>query len=215
MSERHARTERDRRRRSLGQNFLADPELVARFVDGLGVAPGDLVVDVGAGAGALTTVLSRTGAEIWAVETDPAWVARLRAVTSRDPNVRVIGTDIRRLRLPARPYRVVANPPFGMTTDLLSLLLDEPERGPSRADLILQHDVVRKHAATPPVALRTAAWAPWWEFSVGMKVSRSSFRPRPSVDASVLTIRRRTPPVLPNRLAPGFADTLRPAWVRH
>lgn len=215
MSARHGRTERDRQRRVLGQNFLVDQLLIDRFVDSLGLGADDLVVDLGAGTGALTLPLARTGAEVWAVESDPRWAARLRAnLEAGAPHVRVITADLRRLRLPRGSFRVVANPPFGLTTELLARLLDDPERGPERADLVVQHEVACKHATTPPVALRTAAWVPWWTFDIGMRFGRDAFRPRPSVEASVLTVRKRVPALLPDRLAPDFVETLRPAWTR-
>jgi 23S rRNA (adenine-N6)-dimethyltransferase len=151
------------------------------------------------------------------VEADPAWADRLRtrlAVGDHDPTrVRVVCADARRLPLPERSYRVVANVPFGITTDLLAHLLDEPDRGPWRADLIVQLEVARKHAATPPTALRTAAWAPWWTFELGARIDRRAFRPEPAVDAAVLIVRRRQPAILPTRLAPRLRDALRPAWT--
>ena len=210
MSGRARTTERDERRRSCGQNFLVDRPLIERFVGGLDLGPDDLVVDLGAGRGALTWPLAATGATVWAVESDPVWAEQLRA--RMDGRVRVIPTDLRRLRFPKDPYRVVANPSFGLTTELLGLLLDHPERGPTRADLIVQLEVARKHSSTPPTTLRTAAWSPWWEFELGSIVRRTSFRPRPSVDAAVLTIRKRRPAILPERLAPGFAERLRIDW---
>lgn len=182
-----------------------------------GVRAGELVVDVGAGSGALTIELARAGARVWAVEPDPVWCDRLAdalATQRLDHLVRVIPTTIERLRLPRVPYRVVANPPFGITTALLALLLDDPVRGPERADLVVQREVAVRHATVPPVALRTAAWAPWWEFAAGPTIGPDAFRPRPSVAASVLTVTRRDPPLLPPRLAPGFVETLRPAWNR-
>ena len=216
MSGRLRRTERDARRRSYGQNFLVDRTLIDRWFGELGLGADDLVVDLGAGSGALTRAIAATGATVWAVEPDPVWADRLRTefvVGSRDGRVRVIETDLRRLRFPRDPYRVVANPPFGVTTELLGLLLDRPERGPTRADLVLQLDVARKHAASPPTALRTAGWIPWWDFSLGVTIPRTSFRPRPNVDAAVLTVRRRVPALLPERLAPTFAERLRPDWA--
>jgi 23S rRNA (adenine-N6)-dimethyltransferase len=217
VSERLRRSGRDRRRRTLGQNFLVDDALVDRFVGRLELGADDLVIDIGAGVGALTFPLARTGAVVWAVEPDPAWAAHLTSTAQRlglTNRVRIISTTVERLRFPRRPYRVVANPPFARTTAILSMLLDEPTAGPTRADLVLEQGVARKHAAAPPRALRTAAWTPWWDFEVGMRVPRTSFRPRPSVDAAVLTIRRRTTPLLPERLAPDYLETLRPLWVR-
>ena len=215
MSGQGRRSERDARRRSLGQNFLADRSLILRFVAGLDLAPGGLVVDAGAGAGALTVPLAMAGVEVWAVERDDLWIDRLRSAIDRAgvvDSVRVIRGDLRTVRLPRSPYRVVANPPFGLTTALLERLLDDPDRGPERVDVVLQREVARKHAADVPRSLRAAAWAPWWSFSLGMDIDRRAFRPVPSVDASVLRIDRRNPPILPTGLAPGFVEVLRPLW---
>ena len=215
MSGRLRRTERDERRRSFGQNFLVDQALISRFVRGLELGPDDLVVDVGAGSGALTRPITLTGAAAWAVEPDPVWAQRLRkhvVECGASDRVRVIETDVRRLRLPKDPYRVVGNPPFGLTTDLMSLLLDDPSRGPTRADLILQFEVARKHSICPPTTLRAAGWAPWWEFEMGPTIPRTAFRPRPSVDAAVLTIRKRRPAILPEHLSATFLERLRPGW---
>ncbi len=214
---RGARSAHDRRRRELGQNFLSDPRHLRRFLDGLGPVDDDLVVDIGAGRGALTIALAERGARVWAVEIDRTIADELAARVERAglaDRVRIIRTDLRRLRLPNEPHRVAANPPFGLTTELLGHLLDDPTRGPDRADLILEAAVARKHAAEPPIALRTAAWAPWWRFERGPTIPRSAFRPVPSVDAAVLRIERRRPAVLPVRLAPSFRATLRADWER-
>ncbi len=199
-------TERDRRRRQLGQNFLVDPAAVERLLGSAVVEPGDLVVEIGAGRGALTEKLAATGAEVWAVEPDRSWVVQAEDRVGRAG----LGE---RVRLPRDPYRVVANLPFGSTTDVLAGLFDDPERGPWRADLLLQREVAEKHSATPPRALRTASWAPWWEFEPGPIIDRRSFRPVPAVDGRVLIARRRSRPVLPPALALGFREALRPAWT--
>lgn len=210
------RSERDRRRRDLGQNFLADRRLTDRLVDSFDVRADELVVDLGAGRGALTHALLDGGAEVWAVERDPVWARQLRdGLTARgdDHRGRVIEADLRTIRLPSTRFRVVANPPFGLTTEVLELLLDRPDRGPSRADLLLQRAVALKLARQPARTLRAAAWAPWWEFRLGPTVDRRSFRPVAQVDVAVLTIVRRDPPVLPTWLGPRFRETLRPEWT--
>lgn len=220
MAGRQRRSERDRRRRSLGQNFLSDQHLVDRVIHDLDIAPGELVVDLGAGGGSLTLPLARAGARVWAVERDVVWADRLEAALEaeglmerdRPGPVRIIRIDVRRLRMPREPFRVVANPPFGLTTELLGRLLDDPTTPLVRADLILQREVVRKHATQLPRSLKTAAWSPWWEFSAGRFIPRQAFRPRPSVDGAMLHVRRRTPAVLPEWLAPRFESALRAAW---
>jgi 23S rRNA (adenine-N6)-dimethyltransferase len=210
------RTERDARRRELGQNFLVDRHVIERFVRSLDLRAGDVVVELGAGTGALTLPLLGAGVEVWAVERDPVWSERLRQIMETrgaHGTSRVIEADLRRLRLPPAPFRVVANPPFGLTTEILTRLLDAPDRGPDRIDLIVQLEVAVKHSRRPPASLRTAAWAPWWEFHLGPTIDRGAFRPRPRVDAAALTIVRRNPPVLPTWLAPRLRELLRPTWT--
>jgi 23S rRNA (adenine-N6)-dimethyltransferase len=120
-----------------GVHFLASAPVVARLVRSARVGPGDLVVDLGAGTGAVTAPLAATGARVLAVERDPAFVRRLARRFADRPAVRVVHADVRSVPLPRRPYAVVANLPFAVTTDLLRRLLapapHEPRRG-SRGD---------------------------------------------------------------------------------
>lgn len=209
------RSAADRRRRTHGQNLLTDPAVVDRLLSRLDLAVDELVVEVGPGRGALTLPLARAGVRVLAIERDRHLLAQLqRRIESEGlaGRIQLRRGDLRDTHWPSQPYRVVANPPFGLTTTLLGRLFDDPETGPTRADLLLQWEVVRKHTAAPPASLRTGAWAPWWDFERGEKVARDRFRPVPKVDAGWLVARRRDPPLLPTSLAPGFADLLRPAW---
>ncbi|WP_390623929.1 rRNA adenine N-6-methyltransferase family protein [Fodinicola feengrottensis] len=84
-------------------------------------AAGDLIVEFGPGQGALTAPLSRTGARILAIERDPAFVRRLERRFAGQ--VRVVHADLRDVPLPRRPYAVVANVPFAVSTALVRRLL--------------------------------------------------------------------------------------------
>jgi 23S rRNA (adenine-N6)-dimethyltransferase len=209
------RSARDERRRRLGQNFLL-PDVAEAFVARGSFAPGELVIEIGAGRGACTHALARRGVGVIALERDPRWAASLRSEARQLSNVRVVEGDALALGLDrlagGRPYRVLGSLPFGATTAFLRQLCDDPGRGPWRADLIVQWEVARKRAAAPPTSLLSTTWAPWWTFEMVQRIPARSFRPVPAVDAAVLRVVRRSPAILPERLAPGFAEFVRREW---
>ncbi|MEX1358442.1 MAG: rRNA adenine N-6-methyltransferase family protein, partial [Gaiellaceae bacterium] len=124
------------RARRPGQHFLRSRALVRSLVDGAGIAAGDLVVDVGAGRGAITAELVARGATVWAVESDPALAAVLRERFG--DRVRVLECDARGLRWPREPFAVVASLPFGGATEILAALLGDPAVPLRRAEVVLQ-----------------------------------------------------------------------------
>jgi 23S rRNA (adenine-N6)-dimethyltransferase len=204
-------TDRDDRRRRLGQNFLL-PERAREFVSKLGICAGDLVVEIGAGAGVVTVQLAATGADVLAFEVDPVWADRARRTTrAMRGRVRIVERDFLTVRLPGRPFRAVGCVPFGETTAILRRLLGDP-RGLTRADLIVQLEVARKRAEVPPSTLLSTAWAPWWTFHSGARIERTGFRPVPRVDAAVLTVSRRDPPLLPDSMRLAYAGFVRANW---
>ncbi|HEY1651372.1 MAG TPA: rRNA adenine N(6)-methyltransferase family protein [Acidimicrobiales bacterium] len=207
------RTRRDERRRSLGQNFLR-PDLADKVVAGAAFAPGDDVIEIGAGRGALTFALARCGVRVVALEKDPRWADALRREVVRRglDEVRVVCCDALDYRVPRRPFRVIGSLPFGSTTALLRHLLDDPGSCLARADLIVQWEVARKRTLMPPSTLLSATWAPWWSFDIGRRLPATAFRPVPSVDAAVLTVTRRDPPILPLQMAGAYASFVRRQW---
>ena len=209
------RTSRDEQRRSLGQNFLR-PELADQLVAGAAFAPGDLVVEIGAGRGVCTFSLARHGIQVIALEKDPRWAeSLLREVVRRslDDRVRVVCCDARDYRMPRRPFRAFGSLPFGATTSILRHLLDDPSSALVRADFVVQFAVARKRSATPPTTLLSTMWAPWWSFEMGRRLPAGAFRPVPSVDAAVLQVSRRVPPLLPLRMATAYASFVQREWT--
>jgi len=100
----------------------------------------------------------------------------------------VVHADAASLRLPSRPFRVVASPPYGMTASLLGLLLAPGSRLVA-ADLVLQRAVVRKYADGHGHG--AARRARTFTMTAGLALPRRAFRPPPQVDSAVLVIRRR------------------------
>jgi 23S rRNA (adenine-N6)-dimethyltransferase len=159
--------------------YRLDRSWAERLVAESGVTQGDLVLDVGAGDGALTAPLLECGARVVAVELHAGRAASLRRRFG--DKVRVVQADAADLRLPRRPFRVVANPPWAITDALLRRLL-HPSSRLVRGDLLLKRSAARRWAeagATTHHRLRT-----------GITVPRRAFRPAPPTDGRILVIER-------------------------
>lgn len=142
-----------------------------------------MVVDVGAGTGALTSPLVRAGAQLIAVELDLERANRLRERFA-DADVTIVRADLERLRWPRAPFRVVASPPYNLSTVLVRRLLSLDRL--QSADLVLQRGAAARLAADPP-GRHTHAYS----LDLGMALPRRVFRPPPKVGSVVLRIRRR------------------------
>jgi len=163
-----------RPRPAWGWHPLVD-EWASRIVAEAGVRPGDLVLDIGAGQGALIAHLVEQGARVIAVELHPARVRRLRERFAGMP-VTVAHADAVSLRLPRRPFRVVASPPYAVSSPLLRLLL-APSSQLAAADMVLQRAVVRRYAGLR--APGAGRWHRRWDVQAGLALPRRAFRPPP------------------------------------
>jgi 16S rRNA (adenine1518-N6/adenine1519-N6)-dimethyltransferase len=188
-------------RRDLGQNFVADPNTVRRIADLARVGGGDRVVEIGAGLGSLTLALADTGADVVAIEVDPAVVQLLGEVVADRPNVRVVHADAMRLDWldllrDHDDWRLVANLPYNVATPLICDLLDDVG-AISTMLVMVQREAAERFAAAPrtsaygAVSVKTAYWA---NAKVVGHVPASVFVPRPNVESALVEITRRTPP---------------------
>lgn len=181
-------------RHELGYNVLLDRSVIDAIGALVAQTHGPLI-EFGSGDGALTLPLSRSGRAITAVELNPRNARRLRQRT--ECNVTVVTTDILRFRLPPQPHVVVGNLPFHLTTAIMRQLLAATSW--RAAVLVVQWEVARRRAGIGGASMLTASWWPWYEFSVHSRVPAQSFRPVPSVDAAILTIARRSRPLVNDR----------------
>ena len=201
MASQRRRTARDARRRQLGQNFLHDQRAIARVLAIADPRPGDHVIELCAGTGALTRHLAARHARVLAVELDPHWSARLRRSTADLDGVEVRTADALTMDLPHTPFRVVGNPPFNIGTRLLRRLLtaDAPLQD---ATVVLQIEAARRLAGQPATGRFSLSWAPWFEATVVDRIDRRAFRPVPRVDAGIMRVHPRPVPWLsPARFA--------------
>jgi 23S rRNA (adenine-N6)-dimethyltransferase len=205
--------QRLRSRAGTGQHFLV-PRLAADLVRNTGVTRGDLIVEIGAGTGVLTSELAGRAGRVLAIELDPILVTRLRKRFAGHREVRIVACDAVDVRWPDEPFRVVANLPFAHTTPILRRLLDDPTTPLLRADLIVGWGTAVKRCSQRPSTLLTMSWAPWYEFTITRRLPPASFRPPPSVDAAVMTVTRRPDPLLDPCARDAFVRFVRRGFER-
>jgi 23S rRNA (adenine-N6)-dimethyltransferase len=197
-----------------GRHLLRHRQLASELVTAADISACDLVVEIGAGGGRLTEPLAAAAGAVIAIERDASSAAQLRRRFDGRPWVRVIEGDALGVPLPREPYRVVANLPFGITTAMLRRLLDDPAGVLIAADLIVQRGFAVKRCAPRPCTLLSAGWLPWWRLTIDRILPSASFDPPPAVDAAVLSIRRRTTPLIDAADLPSYRALLRQAFRR-
>jgi 16S rRNA (adenine1518-N6/adenine1519-N6)-dimethyltransferase len=197
------RRDEHRAKKSLGQNFLIDPNLQRRIVASLEAGSDDEVLEIGPGKGALTRHLAGRVRRLVLVELDDQLADRLRHDFAADPAVHVHHQDILDLDLsavtedPSR-LKVIGNIPYNITTPILFHLLERRPR-PATIVLMVQREVADRILATP--GGRTyGALAVGVQSIAGVErvlhVGRNAFRPVPDVDSTVLRIIPDRPPKL-------------------
>lgn len=167
------------------QHDLA-PAVAERFVSGARVRPGEQVLDAGAGLGAIAAALLAAGAAVTCVEADPQRLAALRA--RFQDRCAVVAGDLRRWRPRfTGPWRVVANPPFHLTAELVRgwVLGAAP---PHALDLILQREAAEKLCA--PGTRSGALLACAGQATFVARLDRAATSPPSRVDLAVWRFRR-------------------------
>ncbi|MDE2512287.1 MAG: ribosomal RNA small subunit methyltransferase A [Elusimicrobia bacterium] len=178
----------------LGQHFLTDQGALEDIVRAAGVRPGDAVLEIGPGRGALTKPLLDAGAKVFAVEADDAFAAALPGQLKTPERLTVVHEDFLRFDLAslgAGPWLVVGNLPYAVGTAILQkvLLWDRW----TTATLMFQKEVaLRAVSGTggPDYGLLALSVKLRADAELALELPPSAFRPRPKVDSAVVLFRR-------------------------
>ena len=178
-------------KQSLGQNFLYDEGLLARIAAAAELSPGDAVLEIGPGLGALTRQLAQDATRVVAVELDDRLLPILRYELEPFGNVEIVHGDILTFD-PAKwfdgPFVVVANVPYYITGAIMRRLLEGRPR-PRRMVLTVQREVADRLAAKPPdMSLLAVSVQYYGKVKVVGAVKAGAFWPRPEVDSAVVRI---------------------------
>ena len=199
---------RHQARKRFGQNFLVDPSVIDRIISIIAPRAGDLIIEIGPGREALTGPLLESGAELVVVEIDRDLAARLG---QRHPRLRVLCQDALKVDFAGlaegRPYRLVGNLPYNISTPLMFHLLDQSPL-PLDMHFMLQKEVVERMIAGPGgkdygrLSLMTRNLA---EVESLLAVPPAAFEPQPKVDSAIVALRPRPAPLVPETLQQPFS----------
>lgn len=193
-----------RYKQSLGQNFLYNEDLLAELTAAAGVTKDEDVLEIGPGCGSLTKHLCRAADRVLAVELDERLIPLLQAFLAEYKNLTVVQGDVMSLNLREvtkdlkKPFAVVANIPYYITTPLIKLLLSGG-LPVSRLALMVQQEVADKILAQPG----EEAWGPLsilcqflCEPTLAVKVPAEMFTPPPKVDSAFVVLPVREKPAV-------------------
>jgi 16S rRNA (adenine1518-N6/adenine1519-N6)-dimethyltransferase len=201
-----------RARKSLGQNFLIDPNIQQKIVDAVAPDADTEVLEIGPGTGALTHRLAGRTRRLTAIELDDDLARSLETEFHGRADVRILhgdalDLDVRTVTDAPDRLTIVGNIPYNITTPLIFHLLEREHR-PATVVLMVQREVAERILARP-------GEKEYGALSVGVRavadvdrlfhVGRGAFRPVPNVDSTVLRITPHRPP----RLSAGEEDDLR------
>jgi 16S rRNA (adenine1518-N6/adenine1519-N6)-dimethyltransferase len=192
-----------RARKRFGQHFLHEQGVVDRIVRAIDPRPGEALVEIGPGLGALTLPLLERVPALTVIEIDRDLIPQLQAASGHAPGLTVIQADALevdyaalRTRLGPEPLRLIGNLPYNISTPLLFRVLEAV--GAIRdMHFMLQKEVVRRMCAAPGTAdygRLTVSVAARAEVAELFTVGAGAFKPPPQVESAVVRLTPRPPP---------------------
>lgn len=182
------------------QHYLKSPRLVAELIGHTNIRKNDTVYDLGAGSGVISVVLARRCKEVVAVENEKKALLSLSNNLKKYENTRIIAKDLLNLKIPTQPYKIFANIPFGVSSEVVEKFCFS-QNPPKSLNLIVQKQFALKLVESDRhfnSALGAMLW-PWFSVRIRKPLKKSDFTPPPSVDTVLLEIKPLTEPALPTR----------------
>jgi 16S rRNA (adenine1518-N6/adenine1519-N6)-dimethyltransferase len=183
-----------RPKKKWGQNFLRNKAAAEKIVAAVEAQPDELVLEIGPGEGALTSLLiDRYPGRVTAIEIDPSLVSSLRSRFGSA--LEVIEGDALEVPLPTRPFRAVGNLPYNAGTPILRRIIADPNF--RRAVFMLQKEVADRLVAkpsTPAYGYLTLYTQVFAEAKILMTLEPGSFWPAPKVRSGVVIVNPIVPP---------------------
>jgi len=184
----------------LGQNFLIDKKTLKKIIDAADLSPKDLVLEIGPGTGILTQELAKKAKRVIAVEKDRKMVEILEQESKEYDNIEIMQGDIleilkiknqkSKLQFKNKKYKIVANIPYYLTSNLIRRFLESSEIvTPKAMVLMVQKEVAERICAKPPdMSLLAVSVQFYAKAEIVGYVSKKAFWPVPKVDSAIIKI---------------------------
>lgn len=184
-------------KKSLGQHWLKDRQVLADIAEAADITPLDAVLEIGPGLGTLTSELLRRAEKVIAVELDGELAEKLPGQFP-GKTLQVINQDILEFDLSVLPkkYIVVANVPYYITSKIIQKLLTSDNK-PKTTVLLIQKEVAERLAAVPgDMSILSISAQIYGEVELDQLVPAHYFTPPPKVDSQVVVVRTRETPLI-------------------
>ncbi len=194
--------------KKLGQNFLVDLSYLNRVAEAGNIEKEDTILEIGAGVGNLTRLLSLQANKIFAVEVDPDLITILIGVTKNFPNIHIIHDDILKIDLgnliPQNKYLVIANIPYYITSNLIRHLMTAYNR-PARLVLTIQKEVAERICAKAgKLSILGLSVQVFGRPDIISTIPSGAFYPPPKVESAIVRIESYSTPKIPENLINTF-----------
>lgn len=191
--------------KSLGQNFITDGNVIDSIIEGAGIGPDDLVIEIGPGIGVLTAAAAESAAKVVAIEIDSRLIPILEETLAEYDNIEVINRDILKTDLNeiveeqvragafTGAVRIIGNLPYYITTPIIMQIFESGVKADS-VTVMMQKEVAERIEAGPgskTYGAISACVQYYCDVEMITKVPKEVFVPRPKVDSAVLNFKIR------------------------
>ncbi|MBL7053826.1 ribosomal RNA small subunit methyltransferase A [Patescibacteria group bacterium] len=181
--------------RRRGQNFLINEKIVVKIIKQADITSKDIVLEIGAGTGILTSKIADHAKKVMAVEIDKNLIQILESEIKNYNNIEVISNSIldekcweEIIKKQGKQYKIIANLPYNITGFVLKKILLEPIK-PEIIIVMLQKEVVERIVANPPKMSFLSVFVQFWaDVQIIANVGRNNFYPKPSIDSIIIKL---------------------------
>jgi len=189
------------------QYFLRNPQVVKELIGHSNLKTSDIVYDIGAGSGTISSVLAGRVKSVVAIEFEPRMATKLRANMENYPNVTVREADFLKMPLPSGPYKIFANIPFHLSSPIIHKITEDTNP-PSAAYLIVQKQFANKLLPDSDhfTGQLGMVIGPLFAVRIRKRLERTDYWPHPNVDTVMIELLKRPEPLIDKYLMPAYRD---------